>query len=59
MGMRLECFLQFLPYRLHLVIDALLAIQSGQNPRVIEAMLKAYLPESQRDAEAAGDAAEA
>jgi chemotaxis protein MotA len=36
-----------------LVIDALLAIQSGQNPRVIEAMLKAYLPESQRDNEPA------
>lgn len=37
----------------NLVIDALLAIQSGQNPRVIEAMLKAYLPESQRDSEPA------
>jgi chemotaxis protein MotA len=36
-----------------LVIDALLAIQSGQNPRVIEAMLKAYLPESERDSEPA------
>jgi chemotaxis protein MotA len=35
----------------NLIIDALLAIQSGQNPRVIEAMLKAYLPESQRDVE--------
>ena len=31
-----------------LIIDALLAIQSGQNPRVIEAMLKTYLPESDR-----------
>lgn len=31
-----------------LIIDALLAIQSGQNPRVIEAMLKTYLPESSR-----------
>jgi len=39
-----------------LVIDALLAIQSGQNPRVIEAMLKAYLPESQRDNEPAEEA---
>ena len=39
-----------------LVIDALLAIQSGQNPRVIEAMLKAYLPESQRENEAAEEA---
>ncbi|MBV1876495.1 MAG: flagellar motor protein PomA [Pseudomonadales bacterium] len=32
----------------NLIIDALLAIQSGQNPRVIEAMLKTYLPESAR-----------
>jgi chemotaxis protein MotA len=32
-----------------LIIDALLAIQSGQNPRVIESMLKTYLPESSRD----------
>ena len=32
----------------NLIIDALLAIQSGQNPRVIEAMLKTYLPESKR-----------
>src|SRR5690625_7453066 len=28
-----------------LIIDALLAIQSGQNPRVIDAMLRTYLPE--------------
>ena len=34
-----------------LVIDALLAIQAGQNPRVIESMLKAYLPEGQRGSE--------
>ncbi|MCB1644336.1 MAG: flagellar motor protein PomA [Pseudomonadales bacterium] len=33
----------------NLIIDALLAIQSGQNPRVIESMLKTYLPESKRD----------
>ena len=32
-----------------LIIDALLAIQSGQNPRVIESMLKTYLPESKRE----------
>ena len=32
-----------------MVIDALIAIQGGQNPRVIASMLKAYLPESQRD----------
>ena len=31
-----------------LVIDALLAIQAGQNPRVIESMLRNYLPESKR-----------
>lgn len=32
-----------------MIIDALLAIQAGQNPRVIRSMLKAYLPESKRD----------
>ena len=31
-----------------LIIDALLSIQGGQNPRVIENMLQAYLPRSQR-----------
>ncbi|ARU58672.1 flagellar motor protein PomA [Oleiphilus messinensis] len=31
-----------------MVIDALLAIQAGQNPRVIESMLRTYLPESKR-----------
>jgi len=35
-----------------MIIDALLAIQGGQNPRVIDSMLKAYLPESQRAEEA-------
>jgi chemotaxis protein MotA len=34
-----------------LVIDALLAIQSGQNPRVIDSMLRNYLPGSQRGKE--------
>ncbi len=34
-----------------LVIDALLAIQSGQNPRVIGSMLRNYLPSSQRGKE--------
>ncbi|MEE8059871.1 MAG: flagellar motor protein PomA [Pseudomonadales bacterium] len=34
-----------------LVIDALLAIQSGQNPRVIDSMLRNYLPASQRGKE--------
>lgn len=33
-----------------LVIDALLAIQSGQNPRVIDSMLRTYLPEGKREA---------
>ena len=32
-----------------LVIDALLAIQSGQNPRVIDTMLRTYLPGRKRD----------
>ncbi|OZG71971.1 flagellar motor protein PomA [Hahella sp. CCB-MM4] len=31
-----------------MVIDALLAIQAGQNPRVIETMLRTYLPEGKR-----------
>lgn len=35
-----------------MIIDALLAIQSGQNPRVIDSMLKVYLPESKRAEEA-------
>jgi chemotaxis protein MotA len=34
-----------------MAIDALLAIQGGQNPRVIDTMLKAYLPESKRTSE--------
>ena len=33
----------------NLVIDALLAIQNGQNPRVIDSMLRNYLPEGKRD----------
>ena len=36
-----------------LIIDGLLAIQAGQNPRVIEQMLRNYLPENKRDAAAA------
>lgn len=32
----------------NLMIDGLLAIQDGQNPRVIDAMLRAYLPETRR-----------
>lgn len=34
-----------------LIIDALLSIQSGQNPRVIEDMLETYLPRSKRTQE--------
>ena len=34
-----------------LIIDALLGIQSGQNPRIIEGMLESYLPRSQRKEE--------
>lgn len=37
-----------------LVIDALLAIQGGQNPRVIDSMLRTYLPEGKREAADAG-----
>lgn len=33
-----------------LLIDAVMGIQAGQNPRVIEELLKTYLPGSQRDA---------
>lgn len=32
-------------------IDAILAIQAGQNPRVIEIMLRNYLPEGKREVE--------
>ncbi len=32
----------------NLVIDALLAIQAGQNPRVIDSMLRNYLPAKAR-----------
>lgn len=35
-------------FRKSLIIDALLCIQSGQNPRVIENMLESYLPKSKR-----------
>jgi len=34
-----------------LIIDALLSIQAGQNPRVIQTMLETYLPSSQRQKE--------
>ena len=34
-----------------LIIDALLSIQAGQNPRVIESMLQTYLPKAKRPQE--------
>jgi len=34
-----------------MVIDALLAIQAGQNPKVIESMLRTYLAEGKRPPE--------
>lgn len=37
--------------RKSLIIDALLGIQAGQNPRVIENMLETYLPRSKRQRE--------
>ncbi len=37
-----------------LIIDALLGIQAGQNPRVIENMLQTYLPRSKRQQDEAG-----
>ncbi|HEY7883672.1 MAG TPA: flagellar motor protein PomA [Cellvibrionaceae bacterium] len=40
-----------------MIIDALLAIQNGQNPRIIDSMLRTYLPERKRDpVDAAGAA---
>ena len=38
----------------HLILDAVLGIQDGQNPRVIEALLRNYLPESQRGSDTGG-----
>lgn len=38
----------------NLVIDALLAIQNGQNPRVIDSMLRNYLAEGKREVADAG-----
>lgn len=34
-----------------MIIDALLSIQAGQNPRVIQGLLKTYLPTSKRQSE--------
>ena len=38
-----------------MIIDGLLAIQAGQNPRVIDSMLRTYLPERKRDVVDAAD----
>jgi len=41
-----------------LILDGVLGIQDGQNPRVIEGVLRNYLPESKRsngDADAGGE----
>ena len=35
----------------NLILDAVLGIQDGQNPRVIEALLRNYLPESKRNSD--------
>jgi len=35
-----------------LVVDGLLAIQAGQNPRLIQGLLERYLPEGRRPAAA-------
>ena len=37
-----------------LTIDAILGIHAEQNPRMIESMLRTYLPKSQRAQEAVG-----
>lgn len=39
-----------------LIIDAVIAIQEGRNPRVIEQMLSSYLPPSKRDQNGDADA---
>ncbi len=36
-----------------MIIDAMLAIQAGQNPRIVEDLLRTYLPASKRNLEAA------
>ena len=38
----------------NMVIDALLGIQAGQNPRVIDSMLRNYLPSNKRETEGDG-----
>ncbi|WP_028864885.1 flagellar motor protein PomA [Psychromonas aquimarina] len=41
-----------------LILDAVLGIQDGQNPRVIEGVLRNYLPESKREIETTGEGGE-
>ncbi|WP_019614183.1 flagellar motor protein PomA [Psychromonas ossibalaenae] len=41
-----------------LILDAVLGIQDGQNPRVIEGVLRNYLPESKRDIETTDEGGE-
>jgi chemotaxis protein MotA len=38
----------------NLILDAILGIQDGQNPKVIEGILKAYLAESKREVDTEG-----
>ena len=33
----------------HMIIDALMGIQAGQNPRIIDSMLRNYLPANKRE----------
>ena len=40
-----------------LYIDALVAIQEGTNPRIIEQMLSSYLPPTEREKAAAAEGA--
>jgi chemotaxis protein MotA len=39
----------------NLILDAILGIQDGQNPRVIESALRNYLPESKRQIDTADE----
>jgi len=39
-----------------IIIESILGIQDGQNPKVLEELLNNFLPKSSRDAEAGSDA---
>ena len=39
-----------------IIIESVMGIQEGQNPKVLEELLKNYLPSSKRDAEAPAEA---